>query len=94
MERMPDAVVIDAPDEIRGVMAAQVKINDLLGAKLKEILGEAVLGLYKESRATIPGVELAIYKGNLPTGEHSILAKVIFRKEVIARQQYIITVQT
>lgn len=93
MERHPGAITILAQTVHQGTLRAQIEINDLLGQKMKYIFGESVLNLFVESKSKVPGIELAIYQGHLPTGESSIMARILFKDKLVAEQQYVIQVK-
>jgi len=93
MEIHPGAITILSQTVHQGTLRAQVEINNLLGKKMEEVFGKAVLDLYVESRSRIPGFELAIHQGHITTGESSILARISFREKLIAEQQYIIKIK-
>lgn len=90
MEIHPGAITILSETVHQGTLRAQVEINNLLGKKMEEIFGKAVLDLYVESKSRVPGIELAIYQGHVPGGSASIMARISFREKLIAEQQYII----
>lgn len=93
MERHPEAITILAQSVHQGTLRAQIEINDLLGKKMEEVFGKSVLDLFVESKSRVPGFELAIYQGHLSTGESSIMARILFRDQLIAEKQYVIQVK-